>query len=490
MSGRKTPPRPVEPPEPLKKGDAGPSVSMHDSGLSEAGNRAEDDMVVVKGRLRTGKGTKRLALSSPEAEGDPGAGLSVLTDTDLASMRMEVAEYDYKFSVLVASSKESVSRKEELEQTIRLYRDMFNRIHTEYVKLRTERDTARSIWRQLEGPSDAVAPGVGEGGRDVSSLRTIVREEVARAISETRKDAGGVTAASLTKAIDDIRSAVRGSRGGRLSYAEAAGSSRVEPTSARGDGGPGIGPAGASGELETIEVVPGGGADFADASATMNAVLDAIKPAESGVRVDRINKGRNKSVRIVAAPSEIGKIKPVLSNIGLDIKHYEKLCPRILVRDVPADMDHEEFFRGLIKQNLDESDAGGVKVIYWYPARDRKNTSVVLEVSPEIRRRLLDQGRAYLGWTSCRVVDHLRVTQCFKCLGFGHISPNCRLGSDVCGHCSGGHETRSCANRRDPPKCFNCSSARLPSLGHSALDTEKCPILQRRLIDRSRRIQY
>lgn len=91
---------------------------------------------------------------------------------------------------------------------------------------------------------------------------------------------------------------------------------------------------------ETIEVVPGKEINerFSDAQATCNAVLASIKPNEVGIKIDRVVKGRNnKSVRIVASHDELNKLKPML--ISMSVRNIDKLNPRLLVRDIPAEVE-------------------------------------------------------------------------------------------------------------------------------------------------------
>lgn len=59
--------------------------------------------------------------------------------------------------------------------------------------------------------------------------------------------------------------------------------------------------------LETIEVTPTGamGEKLSDAQTTCNTVLSSNKPNKMGIKIDRVIKDRNKSVRIVAGHGEI-----------------------------------------------------------------------------------------------------------------------------------------------------------------------------------------
>lgn len=205
----------------------------------------------------------------------------------------------------------------------------------------------------------------------------------------------------------------------------------------------------------------------------------------------RLVRGRNGAVRIMAKSSEIEKIKtmPALKEAGLNIKQFEKLNPRLIVRGVPVDIDRGSFVRNLVRQNLADAKEDDIKLVYWFPVGERRTSSVVVEVPPHIRSCLLSQGRVYINWSSCSIADHVRVTQCFKCLAIGHISKNCRADRDTCGHCSGGHESRACTNK-GVLRCHNCTVAKISNTDHSAFDSRNCPLLQRRLSEKSRQIRY
>lgn len=167
-----------------------------------------------------------------------------------------------------------------------------------------------------------------------------------------------------------------------------------------------------------------------------------------------ILKGPNKAVRIVAQPSEIEKIKPALKDTGLRIRQFERINPKLVVRDIPSAVEKSQVVEAIVSQNMEGVDAEELKLVYWLPARDRRGAMAILEVSPAVRRGLLSQGRVYVGWSPCRVSDHLRITQCYKCLRFGHIAKSCRAEGDT-GYCTERHESRACPNRANAPKCHN-----------------------------------
>jgi len=380
-----------------------------------------------------------------------------LGDSDLVKLKENLALQDMNFAAINSVSKESAIRKKELEQIMAAYRAAVDRLSTAYVQIKAERDTTLRIWEMMR-----MGPPASDGSFEklFSTMGRHIKEDVCGEINRLAEE-------------------LHGDKAQRQSYA---GAVRSPPC-------PEVG---RDASLDTLEIVPGKEMDdqLQDATATYNKVCSVIRPTEIGMRVDRISRGPKKAVRIMAKPIEIEKIRPALESAGLEIKQFDKMDPRLRVRDIPPAIERDKFIESLIKQNLDGERLREPRLIYWSPGTSRRGASAVIEVTPEVRNSLLSQERVYLGWTSCRVSDHLHITQCYKCLGFGHISRVCRADKDTCGHCSGAHESRSCPNRAGTLRCHNCASCGSTPVGHSAFDSYSCPQLIRRMKDKSRMIKY
>ncbi|CAL1672107.1 unnamed protein product [Lasius platythorax] len=225
---------------------------------------------------------------------------------------------------------------------------------------------------------------------------------------------------------------------------------------------------------------------FASSSQTRDALL---KPAECGLRVEKITLARNNCVKVTARTPDIDKIKACtgLAEIGLKISEDIKSLPRLIIHGIPADMCPEDIKRDLMAQNLNGFHNDDVKIIYIYPLKqNRSTTSCVIEVSPAIRRALFNRGRIFLHFLACNFVDHVRILQCFRCLAFGHLARDCKA-MPSCGHCSEPHESKDCKRKDQPPICCNCrglSGAATSDIAHSALDAAKCPILGKKIKDK------
>lgn len=445
------------------------------------------------------RGAKRVATSPPQMS-DLYMEPPPLSDQELSEMKDVLSTHDYNFSAINVVSKETVDKKRHLVEAICAYRNAVDKLTSAYCQLKAERDITTKIWkmmRSMAGDNTGQSDGLAE------TIRESVGDAVSKALDEKRSaeaERSELLVASIAenvgvhveKGIKQAMVSMVGpmAAGAGRSYAGVVGTSGVVP----GLQGPKeFGRKDDSrGRLETIEVCPGIGIGdkIVDSQATCDAVLTSIKPSESGIKIDRVIKGQNKVVRIVAEKEDLNKLRPMLGSIGMEVKQLDRLNPRLLIRDIPAETDKQQFVENLVKQNLDKTNVADVKLVYWSSVKAQKSVNAVIEVSSSTRSELLKRGRVYLGWSSCRVSDHLRITQCYKCLGFGHLSTKCQAAADVCGHCSGSHESRKCPNRTGLRKCHNCATAGLSIVDHSALDAQSCPMLQRRLADRAKRIQY
>ncbi|KAL6419252.1 hypothetical protein ACFW04_011482 [Cataglyphis niger] len=184
---------------------------------------------------------------------------------------------------------------------------------------------------------------------------------------------------------------------------------------------------------------------YVSSQVTKDSLCRVLKPADYN------------SARIEAFSSDIKKIKahPGLAETGLMIRENMKLNLR-LIYGVPADMSTKEIENKLLAQNLSDVATNDVKVVYIFtPKQDRRITSSIVEVTPAVRRTLLECGWIYLHYSACSFAGHVRIVQCYRCLSFGYIAKDCKDKAS-CGHCAGVHEMKNRKNRDQPIKCLNC----------------------------------
>lgn len=191
---------------------------------------------------------------------------------------------------------------------------------------------------------------------------------------------------------------------------------------------------------------------------------------------------RTKTPKMMAISAMSGKvvIKPqdretsdVLRNImragNRFLSEDVPLLPRIIIQGVEASILPNEIPKGIADQNPHLNITNGaendvIKPVFKRGPRDRDTVNWVVEVHPDYLKRFTSQN-LYLGYSSCRVKLFEEVTQCLKCLKFGHPAKNCLEVKNNCAHCANpGHIHRECPLINEIPKCSNCKGL------HSAFD--------------------
>lgn len=228
-----------------------------------------------------------------------------------------------------------------------------------------------------------------------------------------------------------------------------------------------------------------------------------MKSKMNDVKVDKVSLTQKGNVTMkLADESSIAKTTEVLQQAGYNVKNISKdneptILPKIKIIDIDQEMfpsenadkpakEREQKKRDLVvafmakndafksfmeqrhedRDKEDEDDvkemdfaALGFKVIYM----DKKGGSVIVQVSPEVRDFLKTvKDKLYLGYNACKIYNHFRLTQCYHCQGFGHMSTDCPKDPSACMFCSkGGHRSKDCNHKHERSKhsCVNCKTS-------------------------------
>lgn len=370
------------------------------------------------------------------------------------ALRTSINRHSDTASKLLLSGKDTLERRATIESAFRVCRKIFQEISTVLINLLEER----------------------------SAYSRAVADNIKKAVSEAldERDSDSACGGNNSRVPSLMRS---------KTFASAVGASAAE---VRVAGSPALRPANTT--CFTITPDEGSATKFPTALSTREALCRVLRPSECGLRVNRISLARDNGVRIEAFSPDLDKIKahPGLAKAGLIVKENLKINPRLIVHGIPSDMSAAEIKEELIAQNLSMEPGKDFKVVYIFTPKHNKGfTSCIIEVTPDIRRILIEESRVFLRFSACKVADHIRILQCFKCLQFGHIAKNC-TSKPSCGHCAADHETRDCKERKLSPTCFNCKQLRGTGgdLAHMATDTKKCPIICRRIKDKTTYINY
>ncbi|XP_027194629.1 uncharacterized protein LOC113789309 [Dermatophagoides pteronyssinus] len=196
----------------------------------------------------------------------------------------------------------------------------------------------------------------------------------------------------------------------------------------------------------------------------LNSKLDCKMIVDNKIKIIKQVPIRNKKV-LIKCPSKadctaVGNIINDL-NCGLKAKVPEKKKPRLLILGVEKEILEKDFIDILTTQNNDiknclQNEGESIEVVI--SKSDRIGTNFfVLSVSPNIYHLCLQMGQVFLGHKVCNVKKGNYVSQCFKCLRFGHVTNNCK-NDPVCHYCHQNHESNDCPAKDENgiTKCYNC----------------------------------
>ncbi|XP_071651374.1 uncharacterized protein [Temnothorax longispinosus] len=379
------------------------------------------------------------------------------------AMRQSINNHHDNVAKILLACKESKDRKAQIDSAFRFCKEAFLEFSTAYLSLLDGGGNATPLSGDLKS---FIGKAITEG---YDSLQARTPACNCSIVSSESRLHGGHAVPSYASVVETGQSRVRMMRGPTLDVPKT------------------------TNLIITPEEESAGLASSRD---TRIAVQRILKPSDYNLKVKRISSTKNSGVRIEAHSVDFDKMKhsKVLERAGLRLEQENKVNPRLLVQGIPCDMNREDIKSEIIALNLkdiSQNETSQIKIVYIYPPRDkRKTTNCVVEVSASIRAQLLKEKHVFVNYFACKVSDHIKVLQCFKCLAFGHFAKHCRF-SSLCGHCAKAHEMKDCEKRKESPVCGNCkrwTSHEEPL--HSALDSKHCPILRRRIADRINSINY
>ncbi|CAH0385784.1 unnamed protein product [Bemisia tabaci] len=99
--------------------------------------------------------------------------------------------------------------------------------------------------------------------------------------------------------------------------------------------------------------------------------------------------------------------------------------------------------------------------------------SIIMTVTPRMRKHILEEEYVYIGWRRCPVEDYAEVTHCYRCGESGHQAATCS-NKEVCFNCgSKRHIAREC-NREQ--RCITCYRENPEVKKKHTHLSNKCPI--------------
>lgn len=172
-------------------------------------------------------------------------------------------------------------------------------------------------------------------------------------------------------------------------------------------------------------------------------------------KAPKINIITTRAGKLIAKPQNRESadiLKDLSKSMPDSITEDNPMKPRVIITNMCSTMLPSEIPQHIARQNpelLIEEDKANqiITPIFKRGKRYTPTTNWVCEIA------------------SSRISKFEEITQCFRCLSFGHTIARCNKNTETCSHCSlQGHKYENCPKKEDPPKCSNCGGA------HSARD--------------------
>lgn len=190
--------------------------------------------------------------------------------------------------------------------------------------------------------------------------------------------------------------------------------------------------------------------------------------------------------------------KKLDSNMGENFEINEPKIFEPVVKVVGFEkeyLDRDKFISAIKAQNKDIFDQSAkIELIYNNQMKNKDTCTASLRIDLMSFKKVMKSERVNIGWSRCRIYEHVDVMRCYKCNGYGHIAQNCKCENFACPLCAGDHQLQDCKADPQNHKCINCIRENSKTnydadVNHCALST-KCPILLKKIEKRKMKIRY
>nr|CAI5833070.1 unnamed protein product [Callosobruchus analis] len=210
-------------------------------------------------------------------------------------------------------------------------------------------------------------------------------------------------------------------------------------------------------------------------------ITTSVNPAKINVCIDSTRKIKNGLVVLCEDEKSLERLKVNLnSNKALNSKYTisepKRFKRRLLIKNVKLNNLNtpEQVIESIATLNkIDETS----HIKYVTKLKHFESTNLLIEVSPDLRKLILNKGYLYVGWKRCEVSDHIHILRCSKCCAYGHTAKNklavCKSISEECVNCIN----------------FNKSGKRNVATNHAS-NSKECTVFKNYIETLNSRIDY
>lgn len=237
-----------------------------------------------------------------------------------------------------------------------------------------------------------------------------------------------------------------------------------------------------------------------DSAETANMIKNKVDIAKLGIGVNKIvNSDRGKVIIDVDKEADkVTLLNEIQNKLGDNVttKSVMRKLPKLKIINVEEgilQMDEKDIIEKLSNQNdiNNDSNVTNIKLIKKYSTKQGFG-SILIEVSPEVHKSLLQKVKINLDWKKYRVFNFVDIVRCFKCWGFNHFKDKCTK-NVTCRKCAGNHSDKECDSKE--LKCVNCKNSMTKNkltdcdIHHEATN-HNCQVLLRMQERKNRNVMY
>lgn len=224
---------------------------------------------------------------------------------------------------------------------------------------------------------------------------------------------------------------------------------------------------------DAIKITAKEGISYSDILMQMKS---SVNPDESGAEVKKIRRTRKGELLLELMKEDEGdKFKQAIMTAlqeKAEVKTMMNL-KQVEIRDLDETVSEEDVAIA-IKNILNDREVNvGCKLWKGYG-----NTQLaVIQLPAKLADIFCSQEKVKIGWVNCRIRERVEIVQCYRCLGYGHISTACK-GPDRMGLCwicgKDGHKAKECSEQ---DHCILCEGKGDAETNHR-MGSRKCPSFQ------------